>query len=52
MSEDDWGISDITIKIKEDAFTAVTVHISHARAWCKNSVDDVRVDNVHLLSNA
>lgn len=28
------------------------LYLSHARAWCKNSVDDVGVDNVHLLSNA
>jgi hypothetical protein len=44
-------------QLRQSAFMWMNVGIgtctfSHAHAWCKNSVDDVGVDNVHLLSNA
>jgi hypothetical protein len=33
VSEDDWGISDITINKKEDAFTGVMIHIPWKNSW-------------------
>ena len=47
------------IDLKHEAICLVWMYVgigactfSHARAWCKNSIDDVGADNVHLLSNA